>query len=179
MVKFSDILLSKYYKTVTSLLLFLFSFANIVNAEPVKVPINIQTAMIAKLIKYNTKLNSKSKVKLLIVYNSKTSDQKNSMQTQLQGYMDIKSATDNEAGSVGKNFDVVYFMPGSENMSYICKNNKMMSVSGVAKFVQNGDISIAIATENDKPKIFISLKSLKAEEQSMSNDILRISRVYK
>lgn len=179
MIKILDILSFKYYKTITILLAFLFSFASIVNAEPVKVPLNIQSAMIAKLVKYNSKLSSKHRVKLLIVYNSKTSDQKNAMQSQLQEFMDIKSATDNDASGVGKNFDVVYFMPGSENMAYICKNNKMMSVSGVAKYVQNGEVSIAIATENDKPKIFFNLSSLKAEDQSMSTDILRISKVYK
>ncbi len=116
---------------------------------------------------------------MLIVYNSKTADQKNLMQSQLQEAMDIKCYPDNEVSNINKSYDLVYFMPGSEGLSYICKNNKMLSVSGVAKYVQNGNISIAIATENDKPKIFVNLSSLKAEEQSMSTDILRISKVYK
>ena len=116
---------------------------------------------------------------MLIVYNNKTLEQKNEMQTQLQEMMDIKSSPENEVQNIGKSYDIVYFMPGSEDKSYICKNNKMLSVSGAAKFVQNGNISIAIATENDKPRIFVNLSSLKAEEQSMSTDILRISKVYK
>jgi hypothetical protein len=179
LIKIINILSGRISKTIGAILLFIFTTNNIVNADSLKVPLNIQSAMISKLVKYNSKLSSKSRVKMLIVYNSKTSDQKNLMQSQLQEIMDIKCYTENEIGNIGKIYDIVYFMPGCEGLSYICKNNKMLSVSGVAKFVQNGNISIAIATENDKLKIFVNLTSLRAEEQSMSTDILRISKVYK
>ncbi len=143
------------------------------------VPVGIQATMISRLVKCNTKLGSKSMFNMLIVYSSRTETQKNMLYQEMKNKAHINSIYEADFNLNNKNVDVVYFMPGCEAAADICKQKKVLSIASTVKVVQSGSVSVAIATENDKTRIFVNLSSLKAEDQQFSTDILRIARVFK
>ncbi len=116
---------------------------------------------------------------MLIVYSAKTESQKNILYQEMKDKAHINYSSESEINLNNKKIDVVYFMPGCEGSAEVCKQHKILSIASTAKSVQNGSISVAIASENDKPRIFVNLSSLKAEEQQFSTDILRIAKVFK
>ncbi len=116
---------------------------------------------------------------MLIVYNGTSKSSKDELLAQLDKSIEAKGISPEEIEQNIKNTDVVYFMPGLQEKSKICKANKVLTITGISKYVEEGDISIALGILNDKPKIFINVTSLKSEEQNLSSDLLRIAKVYK
>lgn len=157
----------------------LFLFVPSLIADAIIVPARIQATMITKLIRSNTRFADKSNLSMTIVYNSKTESQKNMLYYELKDKMYIKAVSEESIGTIGKGVDIIYFMPGCEGSAEICKQHKILSIAAEVKPVKNGSISVAIALENEKPRVFVSLSSLKAEEQYFSTDILRIAKVSK
>lgn len=162
-----------------SVLFGLFLFVPSLIADVIGVPIGIQATMIVRLVKSNTKLAGKSNFNMLIVYSSKTENQKNRLYQEMKDKAHINFSPESEINLNNKKIDVVYFMPGCEGAAEICKQHKILSIASTAKSVESGSVSVAIASENDKPRIFVNLSSLKAEEQQFSTDILRIAKVFK
>ncbi len=148
-------------------------------ADAIIVPARIQATMITKLVKCNQKLAEKSNLNMTIVYNSKTESQKNMLYHEMKDRMHIKTISEDDVAAIGRGTDIIYFMPGCEGASEICKQHKILSIAAVAKPVKSGNVSVAIALENEKPRVFVSLSSLRAEDHSLSMDILRIADVSK
>jgi hypothetical protein len=142
-------------------------------------PVNIQAALLTKVLKFNSHLAEKSLIHMLIVYNGTSKSSKDELLAQLDKSIEAKGISPEEIEQNIKNTDVVYFMPGLQEKSKICKANKVLTITGISKYVEEGDISIALGILNDKPKIFINVTSLKSEEQNLSSDLLRIAKVYK
>ena len=168
------------YKLKYILLLFSFFLCFIAKAQSVSLPINIQAALLAKVLKLNPKLSDKPQIKVLIIYNNSSKMSKEELLSQLLlKNMQAKAVLLSDLEENVKNFDVVYFMPGAQDKDGICKANKVLTITGVSKYVEDGEVSIAFGLLNDKPKIFINVTSLKQEEQNLSSDLLRIAKVYK
>lgn len=157
----------------------LFLFVPSLIADAISVPARIQATMITKLIRSNTRFADKSNLNMTIVYNSKTELQKNMLYHEMKDRMQIKTVSEDAIGSIGKGVDIMYFMPGCEGLSEICKHHKILSIAASVNPVKTGNVSIAIATEKEKARVFVNLSSLRAEDQNLSTDILRIANVFK
>lgn len=142
------------------------------------VPENIQAALLPKILKFNPTLNHKQKIKILIVYDNSSQASKNELIKELSVTMDAKAIRTPDLEKNITDFDLVYFMPGLQNLALMCKDKGVLSVAGISEYVENGQISLAFGVLNDKPKIFVNLTSLEKEGQSLSSEILRISKVY-
>lgn len=143
------------------------------------IPNNIQAALLIKVLKFSPQIADKSPIRILIVYNNASRLAKDELVAELEKTQSVKAVNADELEQQIKNCDVVYFMPGLQDKSKICKANKVLSISGVSKYVEDGDISVAFGLMNDKPKIYVNVSTLKSEEQNLSSDLLRIAKVYK
>ena len=152
---------------------------NVTFGQNLYVPVRMQSALIKKLLKYNSKTSSVSKLKILIVYDNNSKIDAKEMTTELGYSMDVVSVLPSEIPESVSDYNAVYFMPGLQDKANICKENKLLSISCVPKSVENGEISLAFGLLNDKTKIYLSMTSLKEEDQNFSTDILNISKVYK
>jgi hypothetical protein len=148
-------------------------------AQNMPVPVNIQAALLVKILKFNPKIAEKNKIQILIVYNSSSKNSKDELLAELIKTMDAKAVMPEELEQNIKNCDLVYFLPGLQEKTKACKDNKVLSITGISKYVEEGNVSIAFGLQNDKPKIFINVTSLKSEDQNFSSDILRIAKIYK
>lgn len=143
------------------------------------VPENIQAALLPKVLKFSPEISSKAKVRMLIVYDNNSINSKDEFIKELGNSMIIRAVLKDELEKNILGFDVVYFMPSIKDESVLCKKYKVLSVTGIAQYVEKGKISIGFGIQNNKPKILINLTSLEQEGQSLSSDILRISKIFK
>jgi hypothetical protein len=149
------------------------------SGQTMPLPINIQAALMTKVLKFNSRLAERSLIRMLIVYNNTSSSSKDALLSQLDKSIEAKAILPEEIEENINVADVVYFMPGLEETSKVCKTNNVLTITGIVLYVEEGDISIALGIMNDKPKVFINITSLKSEEQNISSDLLRIAKVYK
>jgi len=143
------------------------------------VPVRMQSALIKKLLKYNSKTSGVSRLKILIIYNNDSKFDAKDMAAELGNSMEVLSVLPAEIPESLADFNAVYFMPGLQDKAEICKDNKLLSICCVPGSVENGEISLAFGLLNNKPKIYLSMTSLKDEDQNFSTDILNISKVYR
>jgi hypothetical protein len=178
-----NILINKFVKKYRWLLLCaIFAIASNfqIQAQPGFLPMDIQAALLSKIIKMDFKLAAKEQVKVLVVYSGKSNSMKEDLVAELENRnFIVKAVFPGDVEQNVKNYDVVYFMPGLTDNTGACKTNKVLTITGVSKYVENGQISIAFDIQNDKPKIFVNVTSLKMEDQNLSSDLMRIAKVYK
>ncbi len=142
------------------------------------VPENIQAALLPKVLKFNPKLSDKTTIKMLIVYDNNSQNTKDAFIKELGVAIEVKAILSFELEENISGYDLVYFMPGLDDLSIICKTHKVLSVTGISQYVEEGRISLGIGIQNNKPKIFVNLTSLEKEGQSLSSDILRIAKIF-
>ena len=147
-------------------------------AQIMPVPENIQAALIPKVLKYNSNISEKKTIRILLVYDNISQKSKDLIVQDLDSSFDIKAIKLEELNTSITNTDIVYFMPGLQLAADICKEHKVLSISGISQYVENGNVSLAFGLLNNKPKIFINLTSMEQEGQTISSEILRISKVY-
>jgi len=164
------------------ILFFLFLSIGVYNSaysQSMPVPENIQAALLPKVLKFSPNLSQVPKLQMLIVFDSNSKLSKNELMKGIGSTMNVKAIVAEELSSNIDKCDLVYFMPGTQNSAIICKENKVLSVCGISGYVENGVISIAFGVQDNKPKIYVNLSSLESEGQSLSSEILRITKVYK
>ena len=160
------------------LLLFLL-IPEVVPSQQMDIPARIQVATLSKIFKYVPSLRAKNPVKLLLVYDKKTKSDKENFVTAFENAsVEVKAVLPDEIENIISGYDVVYFMPGLQDHAELCKKHKKLSNAGVAKYAQNGEVSIALGLENDKPRLFINMSSLKNEGIHLSANLLKIAKVF-
>lgn len=147
-------------------------------AQNMPVPENIQAALLPKILKFSPTLSQQTKIRILIVYDNNSLGSKDELIKGLGTNMESKAIRSNELEKEIVNCNLVYFMPGVKDLASLCKTHKVLSVAGISQYVEDGQISLAVGLQNNKPKIFISLSSLEKEGQSLGSEILRIAKVY-
>jgi len=147
-------------------------------SQNMPVPENIQAALLPKVLKFNPALSQISKIRILIVFDNNSLASKDELIKSLGTNMESKAIRSSELEKEIGNCELVYFMPGVQDLASLCKTQKVLSVTGISQYVENGTISLAFGLQNNKPKIFVNLSSLEKEGQSISSEILRIAKVY-
>ncbi len=161
-----------------SFLLFTFACATSYG-QNLQVPISIQAALLQKVIKFDNTIGNRSDVKILIVYNNDSRNFMNELVSQFPATFKIMSKLPTEIEGVLDDYDLAYIMPGAQTAIASLKSKKILTITGLTKYVENGDVSIGFGLLNDKPKVFVNMTSLKAEDRILAADILRIAKVYK
>ena len=170
---------STYFLMRFVVLLFFISLGNTVFSQNIPVPENIQAALLNKVLKYNPQIPQNKRVRMLIVYDNSSQNSKDEFIKGLGSLMEIKAVYPSEIEQNIANMNAVYFMTEIRNYAALCKKYKILSITGIAKYVEQGEVSLGFVTQNNKPIIVINLTSLDKEGQSFSSDILRISKIYK
>jgi len=147
-------------------------------SQNMPVPENIQAALLPKILKFSPALSQQAKIKILIVYDNNSLASKDELIKGLGANLESKAIRSAELEKEIVNCNLVYFMPGVQELASLCKTHKVLSVAGISQYVEDGKISLAFGLQNNKPKIFISLSSLEKEGQSLSSEILRIAKVF-
>ncbi|WP_111709522.1 YfiR family protein [Lutibacter citreus] len=155
-----------------------FFWGNSVISQNTLVPENIQAALLSKVLKFNPDLPQNTTIKMLVVYDNNSEINKDKFIKGLGNSMSVKAINPMELKQNISGYNVVYFMSGIYDYAGVCKANKVLSVTGSAQYVEQGEISLGFGIQNNKPKILVNLTSLDKEGQSFSSDILRIAKIF-
>ena len=145
-----------------------------------QVPFQIQAAYMGKILNHIFPLKDINPIKVLIVYdNNSASDKTILVECLNRPGIDVNAVEPFQIVMNIPNYNVIYFMNGTQSYSKLCREYKVLSICGNPDYVKNGNVSIAIGIEQDKPKVFINLGLLQAEGKNVSGALLNISNVFR
>ena len=153
---------------------------NDVASQSNKVPYHIQAAFFGKIFNHISPLKKNNPIKVLIVYNEKTeSDKTIFFENMRQLGLSVNAVKPFQLVMNITDTNVVYFMPGLQKHAKLCREYRKLSLSGTTDHIEDGEISIAIGIEKDKPKVYINLGLMQSEGNDVSAALLKISKVYR
>jgi hypothetical protein len=157
------------------------------------VPVEIQSAMILKIIPYDKEIKTKTggNVKIGVFYssNSKSVNTKDDFVSAInkqikQNASELKfSLSETSDVNALKSVNVIYVTPNSDqyldSIKSIARNLKIMTTTGVVKYVEDGKVSVAISLRNSKPKIVVNLPASEAEGVTFSSNLLKLAEIIR
>lgn len=148
--------------------LFMFLAINI-NSQGMDVPANLQVALFSKIFMFNKTVQAKG-VEVAVLSSDNSGGDVVSAFT--AAGIKAKAVSSVPAGAA-----IVYVMPGTAAPKAECAKNGIFSISGVGADAESGNVAISIGVEGGKPKIIVNATQLKAENQDISADLLKIAKV--
>ncbi len=145
------------------------------HAQDMPVPVSVQARFFRKVFAYNKSL-PKEGVKVVVVYGDATGDVKDEVVEAFEALgMKASAAKSGQLASVGVGANVIYLAPGGDlrTVKEFCKNNGILSITGMPNLVRNGDISIAFDAVNEAVKPIVNPDRLKIEKQDAA-DLFRL-----
>lgn len=73
--------------------------------------------------------------------------------------------------------NVLYLTPGVQTAKQICQKNGILSITGTPSLVEAGEASVGLSVLDNKPKIVVHLKQLKAEGHELSANLLQLAKL--
>lgn len=151
-------------------------FAGTLTAQRMAVPANLQSAIFKKIFGFDKTLQEKGRIEVAVVYGDVASRDAIVAAFNDLGIPAVPIRSDQASSGVGS-ATIVYVTPGGVPPKQLCVSNQILSISGVASFVENGQVSIGLTVEGGKPKILIHKGQLKAEGHELAKEILSMAKV--
>jgi hypothetical protein len=146
-------------------------------AEDLTVPPDLQAAIFKKVFGYDKSIQEGS-LKMLVVFSDSSSTVKDEMVKAFKdsGVTVSAAKSDELAGSVS-GVSVMYILPGVSGARQVCQKNGILCITGTPSLVESGEASVGLSLLDNKPKILIHLKELKAEGHDLSANLLQLAKV--
>lgn len=144
-------------------------------AQDMPVPIGVQARFFRKIFAYNKSI-PKEGVKIVVVYGDGTGEIKDEITEAFEALgMKANAVKGGQLASAGVGAHVVYLAPGGDmrTVKEFCKNNGILSITGMPNLVRNGDISIALDAINEAVKPIVNPDRLKIEKQDAA-ELMRL-----
>ncbi len=148
----------------------------VLHAQRTAVPANLQAAIFKKILGFDKTLQLKGKIEVAMVYGDASVKDAIIEAFKDLGISAVPLKSDLASANLG-GASVVYVAPGATAPRQLCIRDGILSISGVASFVEKGQVSIGISVEGGKPKILIHKGQLKSEGHELSEDILAMARI--
>jgi hypothetical protein len=144
-------------------------------AQDMPIPIPVQARFFRKVFAYNKSI-PKEGVKIVIVYGDASNDIKDEIVEAFESMgMKASAVKSPQLATAGVGANVIYLAPGGDlrTVKEFCKNNGILSISGLPNHARNGDVSISLDAVNDAPKVIVNPDRLKLEKQDAA-DLMRL-----
>ncbi len=162
------------------LMILLLFYSLSLSSDNMVIPMRIQAALFAKIISHDNSLKDKDKVRLLVVYDNSTSKLKDEcLNVFRKASFEVGCSTVEKLSTNISNYDVIYFMPNLTYLASSYRDYKKLSIAGVSKSTEKGEITIGLGLVQDLPRVFINISTLEKEGHDLSPNILQIAKVYK
>lgn len=150
--------------------MFLVSFVNPVSAATQAAPAQLQSALILKLLPYYQNLGDKNFTIHVVGSEDIAKKLRENIGVQI-GKATLVNVTTGDTPINGA--AVVYIAKGADALNWTQKN-KVLSVSGDPNMVSQG-VTLGISLEDGKPKVFLNLRTSKAEGADWNSAILKVA----
>ncbi len=178
------------FRSIVTLLAFVtFSVMAIVLFMPIEslcedempVPPKLQAAMFQKIFRFDKTLSGKD-VKVLLIHGEEVPDVADILKKEFENVeVSVIIANASELGDKIDEVSVVYVMADveTEPVKKLCTEKSVLSISGLPKLVESGEVSVSIGEQAGKPKIMVNLNQLKAEGHELSAELLKLAKIIK
>lgn len=175
-------------------------FVGALNAQSAITPLEQQLTFLVKALSFNKNLPAEKKDYLIgILYHESVpeSESLKSRIVRMTDSMQFRLANGNNVRwipvpveqykewstlIISKGISALYLTPMNhsslELISSYCRDNRIVSISGVAKYVES-HASLGVEMKNSKPEIIINLSISMLEGVQFSSRLLHIARVYR
>jgi hypothetical protein len=140
-----------------------------INIYAQEIPANLQAALFKKIFSFDKTLTSKG-IEVAVLGASGDAI----VSAFKEAGINAKAVSGNQ---VPGDVSVVYIMAGTASTKQQSASKGILSISGTVSLVESGQVAIGLTTEGGKPKIVIHMAQLKAEEQELSADLLKLAKV--
>lgn len=153
-------------------------------ADPMPVPVELQAALFKKIFDYDRTLQSQPQVRVLVLYPTPAEEPQTSRDLVAAFDQHGVSATAlpaNELASRIEEAAVVYLLPGVDPafVEPLCLEKGILSVSGLPELAETGSVAIGIGSRDQKPKVLIHLRRVKAERHELAAGLLSLAEVIR
>jgi sorbitol-specific phosphotransferase system component IIA len=166
----------KYLRLIAVCIIAVVIAAQGLSAQDMPVPIPVQARFFKKVFGYDKSI-PKDGIKIVIVFGDATpADVKDDIVDAFTSMgMKASAAKGAQLATAGVGANVIYLAPGGDlrAVKEFCKNNGVLSISGLPNQARNGDISIAMDAVNDAPKVVVNPDRLKIEKQDAA-ELMRL-----
>ena len=151
-------------------------------AEEMPIPANLQAAMFQKILAFDKTLAETEELTILMVYSEKAPKVMEELKSEFEK-MKINVATVEleKLSTKIEGVSALYVLPNvkTDAIKKLCIEKSILSISGVPELAEEGEVSVALGIENDKPKIIVNLEQVKAEGHQLSADLLKLAKIIK
>jgi hypothetical protein len=150
--------------------------------QEMPIPSDLQAPIFKKILTYDRALQGRSDI---VVYLVGSESEQSSMQTLADAFRAVGLVPEIvNSGTLDGNASpssVVYMMSGAdkEQVAGYCAEKKILTISGVAPFAEQGHVAISIGEKGGRPLIIVNLPRLKVEGHELSSDVLKLAKVIK
>jgi hypothetical protein len=146
-------------------------------AQDMPVPAELQVALFKKVFGYD-KTIQEGTVKMLVAFTDTSAGVKDQV---VKAFKDAGMAVsaakaDQLPASIG-GVNVLYVTPGVSGTKQICQKNGILSITGMPSLVESGEASVGLSVMDNKPKIIVHLRQLKAEGHELSSNLLQLAKI--
>jgi hypothetical protein len=146
-------------------------------AEELPVPPELQVAIFKKVFSYDKSIQEGS-LKMLVAFSDSSSTVKDEMVKAFKDSgINVSAAKGDQLSGSVSGINVVYVLPGVSGARQICQKNGILCITGTPSMVESGEASVGLSLLDNKPKILVHLKELKAEGHDLSANLLQLAKV--
>ncbi|MDJ0841768.1 MAG: YfiR family protein [Acidobacteriota bacterium] len=154
-------------------LIFAFSLLGSPSVLADSAPASLQAALILKLLPFYTNLGNKE-FKIHVIGAPDVAKNLKGMVGNMAGKAKLVEVTQSD-GLPSGSVDVVYVGKDVAAGTQYSKENGVLSITGNPDLIEQG-VTLGIGLENKKPKIYLNLKSSKAEGVDWNPAILKLAK---
>ncbi len=163
---------SKYFVAVV----FFSCFTLSAFAGDAAIPPDLQVSIFKKVFGFDKAIQPGS-LKVAVAFTESSAALKDQLIKAFQDSGIAASAVKEEQLSTSLNgVNVLYVTPGVQSKQ-ICQKNGILSITGTPSLVESGEASVGLSVLDNKPKIIVHLKQLKAEGHELSANLLQLAKL--
>jgi hypothetical protein len=151
-----------------AILLVLPAFSLPADAQDMPVPALVQARFFNKVFAYNKTLpKGAAQIKIAVIFSDASGEAKDDITEAFTSLGFTVTALKPAQLSGATGIHVVYAAPGVDlkPIKSYCSSNGVLSITGIPKWVKDGELSIAIDAVNEQPKVVANADRLKTERQ--------------
>jgi hypothetical protein len=146
-------------------------------AQDMPVPPELQVAIFKKVFSYDKTIPGGTP-KMLVAFSDASAGIKDQVIKAFKdsGIIATSAKVDQLQGSIS-GINVLYIAPGVSGVKQLCQKNGILSITGMPSLVESGEASVGLSVSENKPKILVNLKALKAEGHELSSNLLQLAKI--
>ena len=146
-------------------------------AEDLPVPPDLQVAIFKKVFGYDKSIPDGS-LKMLVAFSDSSSTVKDEMVKAFKDSgVNVSAAKGDQLSGSVSGISVMYLLPGVSGARQVCQKNGILCITGTPSLVESGEASVGLSLLDNKPKILVHLKELKAEGHDLSANLLQLAKI--